>query len=314
MALSMAIVLTYFDPPCFESQSYTAMDICTWFQNHLNTNRLRSQCQPFEIPDFAIFCDHLKLALAAENLRAFIKVQFPLSVEFSRCKSLGSIIKGRLKHGYQLKVTTAFILVFDKSLAAFKSLITELEKVIQSSSLSFKNVEKSVDTSSSTSSSLASVNIVSGGGKTFDMTPTVQDEPTILVLREQLVAKEAECDLLRQQLDSARAEINALKKTALRRHKEDISTTLIRLIDEANVFSAVDPASGKDALTNHTGVFMNNLNTHCSISFEKMPMATVNLFSMYFGELTINLFNKINRVSYTSNIHLRCILEILAIN
>ena len=78
MALSMAIVLTYFEPTCFESQSYTATDICAWFQNHLSTNRLRSQYQPFTIPDFAIFCDHLKLALTADDkIRAFIKERCP---------------------------------------------------------------------------------------------------------------------------------------------------------------------------------------------------------------------------------------------
>ena len=197
--------------------------------------------------------------------------------------------------------------MFDKSAAPFKSLITALENVLAPSSLPIK---PSANISSNTTP-CKSVYIISGGGKTLGMTPAVREDPAILLLREQLVAKEAECDILHQQLDSAKAEINALKKTALRRRKEDISTTLIRLIDEANVFSAVDPASGKEALTNHTGVFTNNLNTNWSLSFEKMPMATANMFSMYFGELSNNLFNKINRVSYTSNIHL---LYILAIN
>ena len=207
MALSMAIVLTYFEPTCFGSQSYTATDICAWFQNHLSTNRLRSQCQPFTIPDFAIFCDHLKLALDAdENLWAFIKVQCPLSVEFSRCNGIGSIIKGIFKHGYQLKVAPAFVLVFDKSAAPFKSLITALENVLAPSSLPIK---PSANISSNRTPS-KSVYIISGGGKTLGMTPAVHEAPAILLLREQLVAKEAECDLLRQQLDSARAEIKQL--------------------------------------------------------------------------------------------------------
>lgn len=296
MALSMAIVLTYFEPPCFGSQSYTATNICAWFQNHLSTNRLRSQVSPFVISDFSIFLDHLKLALAAgETLRSFVKEKCSLSVQFINCQSLDSVIRGRFKNGFQLQFTPAFLLVFDKSAASFQSLITELENVLAPSSLPIKPSNTTLS---------KSVNIVSGSGKTLGMTPAVREAAPIVLLREQLadteeqlVAKEAECNHLHQQLDLARAEIDGLKKTALRRRKEDISTALIRLIDEASVFSAINPASGKEVLTNHTGVFTNNLNTHCSLSFEKMPMAAVNFFSMYFGELTINLFNKISRVS-----------------
>ena len=98
------------------------------------------------------------------------------------------LYKGRFKHGYQIKVTPAFLLVFDKSAASFQSLITELEKVLAPSSLP---INPSANISSNTTSS-KSVNIGSGGGKTLGMTPAVREAPAILLLKEQLVAKEAE--------------------------------------------------------------------------------------------------------------------------